>query len=297
MQRFSTPDIFRANKALTEFCRGQGPQGMSHIFMRQGEGFRKMRIFAVLVMLALAALTGPLLAQPLHVAAASDLTGCIDKVNTGFEKTMPGVNVKVSLGASGNFFAQIKHGAPFDVFLSADMKYPAELAAAGLADKASLFAYAHGRLALLSSNASFDPTVGFRLLADPAISRIAIANPDVAPYGRAAKAAIEQAGLWNAVKSRLVFGENIAQTLQFVTSGNAQVGVVSAAQLHALSGSSPSKMWILPADSHPAIEQGAILTRKGKTHPAALQYLRFLRSEQGRDILGKCGFTLPKTGN
>lgn len=220
---------------------------------------------------------------PLRIAAAADLAPCIDRLNAA-----SGTGASATIGASGSFYAQIGHGAPYDVFLSADTAYPRALADAGLADPASLFVYAHGRLALWAAGPGVGVDSGLRLLADPAIRRIAIANPEVAPYGKAARAALQRAGLWEQVRDKLVFGENIAQTMQFVESGNAQVGLVSVAHLAGRRAG-----WMLPADAYPPIEQGAILTRRGSANPQAVAYLRFLRSDKGRALLAGCGFTLP----
>jgi molybdate transport system substrate-binding protein len=231
-------------------------------------------------------------ASVLQVAAAADLANCISELNAAFSKTAGGAEVKASIGSSGNFFAQIKNGAPFDVFLSADMQYPGELAKSGQADAASLIVYARGQLMMWSSDPGLDPAIGLRLLSDPRVQRIAIANPDVAPYGRAAKAALEKAGLWQSLKPKLVFGENVAQTAQFVETGNAQVGFVGAA--HIRNTTAKARAWPVPAELIPLIEQGAIVTAKGKGNPLAPKYLDFLRAEGGRAILRQYGFVLPE---
>lgn len=231
----------------------------------------------------LAPVAGAQQPPPLRIAAAADLATCIDRLNAA-----SGTGASATIGASGSFYAQIGNGAPYDVFLSADTAYPRALADAGLADPASLFVYAHGRLALWSAAPGVPVENGLRVLTDPAIRRIAIANPEVAPYGKAARAALQRAGLWEQVRDKLVYGENIAQTMQFVESGNAQVGLVSSAHLAGRRAG-----WLLPADAYPPIEQGAILTRHGRANPQAAAYLRFLRSDKGRGQLADCGFTLP----
>jgi molybdate transport system substrate-binding protein len=220
---------------------------------------------------------------PLRIAAAADLAPCIDRLNAA-----SGTGASATTGASGSFYAQIRHGAPFDVFLSADTAYPRALADAGLADPASLVVYAHGRLVLWAAAPGVSVDRGLQLLTDPAIRRIAIANPEVAPYGKAARAALQRAGVWERIRDKLVFGENIAQTMQFVESGNAQVGLVSSAHLAGRQAG-----WMLPADAYPPIEQGAILIRRGSPHPQAAAYLGFLRSDKGRALLADCGFALP----
>lgn len=244
-----------------------------------------LRLRVLLSMLVLcgqtAATAAP--AAALRIAAAADLASCMPRLNTGFDG-----ETSFTTGASGNFYAQIRNGAPFDVFLSADTGYPRALADAGVADASSLYVYALGRLVLWSADPAVKTDAGLRMLTNPAIRRIAIANPDVAPYGRAAKAALERAGLWEALQGKLVYGENITQTLQFIESGNAQAGLISNAHL---GGKHPG--WALPADSYPVIEQGAIITSRGRAHPDAGRYLQYLRSPRARTLLAECGFTLP----
>jgi molybdate transport system substrate-binding protein len=230
----------------------------------------------------------------LRVAAAADLAPCLDELNSAFAATVGGADMTYSVGASGNFYAQIKSGAPYDVFLSADLHYPRALIKAGLADAASLMVYAHGQLVMWTNDPKIDLNSGFSTLTAPAIQRIAIANPELAPYGRAAKAALEHAGVWNVVKSKLVVGESIAQTAQFVATGNAQVGLLSLSHVRGAKNPGRGQVWIVPADFYPLIEQGAIVTAKGKTNPLAMRYLEFLRSDQGRAILRKYSFNLPQ---
>jgi molybdate transport system substrate-binding protein len=236
-------------------------------------------------------------APMLRVAAAADLAPCINELNSVFAASVAGADVTYSIGASGNFYAQIKNGAPYDVFLSADMHYPQELLKAGLADAASLMVYAHGQLVMWSNDPKVDVSLGLKALAAPTIQRIAIANPEVAPYGRAAKAALQNAGVWDLVQSKLVVGESIAQTAQFVETGNAQVGLISFAHVNGTNKSAHGHVWIVPANLYPMIEQGAIVTAKGKSNPLAMRYLDFLRSEKGRAVLLKYRFVLPDKRN
>ncbi|MGZ3158928.1 MAG: molybdate ABC transporter substrate-binding protein [Burkholderiaceae bacterium] len=233
-------------------------------------------------------------ASLLRVAAAADLAPCIAELNSVFAASVGGADVTYSIGASGNFYAQIKNGAPYDVFLSADLHYPQELAKAGLADAASLMVYAHGQLVMWTNDPKVDISGGLKALTAQSIQRIAIANPEVAPYGRAAKAALQNAGVWDAVQSKLVTGESIVQTAQFVETGNAQVGLISFAHVNGSKKPAQGQTWIVPANLYPLIEQGAIVTVKGKSNPLATQYLAFLRSEKGRAILQKYSFNLPE---
>ncbi|MFL6672023.1 MAG: molybdate ABC transporter substrate-binding protein [Massilia sp.] len=247
-----------------------------------------------LLMILLASLVAlPACAAPLLVAAAADLSYCIDDLAAAFRKEAPGAEIKVSTGASGNFFAQIRNGAPFDVFLSADMDYPAQLARLGAADGATLAPYAIGRIALWTVDPRFDLAQGMAALRDPRAQRIAIANPATAPYGRAAKAALERDGLWSALQPRLVIGENIAQATQFVQSGNAQLGIVSLASLHSPRLAGVGRYYLIADTGMAPIEQGAIVTRHGAGNPLAARFVRFLGSPAARSILESNGFGLP----
>ncbi len=232
-------------------------------------------------------------AAPLLVAAASDLAYCIDELAAAFRKEAPEAEVKISIGASGNFFAQIRNGAPFHVFLSADMMYPAQLAKAGAADGASLRPYAIGRIVLWTTDPRFDVTQGLPLLRDPRVTRIAIGNPDTAPYGRAAKDALVRDRLWEAVQPRLVIGENIAQAAQFVQTGNAQLGIVSLATVRSPKMAGVGRYHLVSDAGVAPIEQGAIVTAAGTKEPLAGRFVRFLGSPAARAILERQGFGLP----
>ena len=235
-------------------------------------------------------------APALQVAAAADLAMCIGELNAAFAKSVGGADIQASIGSSGNFYAQIKNGAPFDVFLSADIDYPRELIKAGLADGATLMVYAHGQLMMWTTDPSVDVSLGLALLNDPKIKRIAIANPAVAPYGRAAKAALEKAALWDALRPKLVLGESVAQVAQFVQSRNAEVGFVGISHVQSANGDTRGargQSWKVPQDLYPLIEQGGVVTAKGRGNPLALKYLDFLRSEAGHIVLRKFGFVLP----
>lgn len=245
----------------------------------------------ILTLLALLAL--PATGDTLHVAAASDLTYSIPELADAFRKQSPGVEVRTSLGSSGNFFAQIKNGAPFDVFLSADMLYPKRLADDGAADGTTLTAYAIGRLAIWSLDPRLDLKQGMAVFRDPRVTRVAIANPDVAPYGMAARAALQHHGVWDVVLPKLVKGENVAQTAQFIQTGNAQLGVISYATVLAPRLKGIGSYYLVPAAGLAPIEQGAIITAKGKSNPQAVRFMQFMQSPVARAILQRHGFTLP----
>lgn len=248
----------------------------------------------LLILLLAGMFAVPALARPLLVAAASDLGYCIDELVSAYRKTAPEAEPKVSLGASGNFFAQIRNGAPFEVFLSADMDYPRQLAKLGAADGSTLVPYAIGRIALWSLDPQLDPNRGLAaLVGDERVKRFAIANPVTAPYGRAAKAALVRDGLWDKVQNKLVIGENIAQTAQFVQTGNAQAGIISFATLHSTKLKGVGRYALVPTKDLAPIEQGAIVTKAGAANPHAAGFIRFLGSPEARAILSRNGFSLP----
>jgi molybdate transport system substrate-binding protein len=235
-------------------------------------------------------------AQEVRVAAAADLKFAMQDVAAQFEK-QSGTKLDVTYGSSGNFFSQLQNGAPFDLFFSADIDYPRKLDAAGLAEPGTLYEYAVGRIAIWTpSDAKVDVTrLGWKTLLDPSVQKISIANPEHAPYGRAAVSALQKAGIYEQVKPKLVYGENISQAAQFVQSGNAQAGIV-ALSLAISPGMKEGKRWEIPADMHPPIEQAAILLKAAKNKEAARAFLEFVKSEPGRATLAKYGFTFPAAG-
>ena len=234
-------------------------------------------------------------AEEVSIAAAADLTYCLEELNTAFQKAHPGAVCRVSNGSSGNFFAQIKNGAPFDVFLSADLSYPKELIKAGLAEEDSLFQYAIGRIVLWTTNDQVDVSRGLAVLQDPQlVKKLALANPEHAPYGRAGQAALEHEKLWQAVANRLVIGENISQTAQFVETGNAEAGIVALSLVLAPRLAKVGHYFEIPQSDYPPLEQGAVLTRTGASKPLAREYLKFLRSTDAREIFDRYGFRLGK---
>jgi molybdate transport system substrate-binding protein len=204
-----------------------------------------------------------------------------------------GVKSAVTYGSSGNFFAQIQNGAPFDIFLSADVSYPHKLVVAQLADASSLEVYAVGHLVLwLPPDTPLDPSAGLKILLDPRIQRIAIANPDHAPYGRAAIAALRFAGLYEQIQPKLVFGENVSQAAQFVQTGSAQAGFL-AYSLTLSPAMKSGKFWTIPADKYPPVEQAAVLLTASSSKEAATSFLAFLKTPAARATLERYGFFLP----
>src|SRR6266404_1409738 len=235
-------------------------------------------------------------AQEIRVAAAADLKFALDELDAQYQK-QTGKKIDVSYGSSGNFFAQIQNGAPFDLLLSADIEYPRKLEAAGLAEPGTLYEYAVGRIVIwMPADARADVAkLGWKALLEPGLERIAIANPEHAPYGRAAVAALRNAGIYEQVRRRLVYGENIAQAAQFVASGSAQAGILALS----LAVSPPmrdGKRWEIPEDTHPRIEQAAVILKRARDKDGARSFLAFFKSAGGRKILEAYGFMPPPPG-
>ena len=233
-------------------------------------------------------------APELVVAAAADLSSALKEISDGYEKKT-GAKVKLSFGASGALTQQIQNGAPFDLFFSADMDYPRQLVAAGEADGASLYQYAVGRLALwVPADSPLDVEhKGVSVLLDPSVKKIAVANPQHAPYGRAAVAAIKHYGLYDQVSDRLVLGENISQAAQFVESGNAQAGFVALAHAVAPQMQGKGKYWVVPVEAYPALAQGVVVLSHSSDKKEAAAFLEYVKSKDAAEVFRKYGFTLP----
>ena len=233
-------------------------------------------------------------ARRVNVAAASDLKFALDELVEAFGRTAPGIAVTVTYGSSGTFFSQISNGAPFDMFLSADVDYPKRLAEAGLAAKDSVFPYAVGRIVLWVPATSRLPVErGLQVLVSPDLRKIAIANPRHAPYGRAAEAALRTFGVYDAVKDRLVLGENIAQTAQFVQSGNADAGIIALSLALAPALAREGRYFEVPLESYPRLEQGGVILARASAPEAARRLRDFILSADGRATLKRYGFFLP----
>jgi len=235
-------------------------------------------------------------AGTVSIAAAADLVYCLDEMNAAFKKSHPDADLQVASGSSGNFATQIKNGAPFEVFLSADMSFPRDLVKLGLADESTLTIYATGKIVLWTTRPdAVDVTKGLAVLRDPAtVKKLAVANPDHAPYGRAAKEALQYEKLWDTAQDRLVLGENIAQTAQFVETGNADAGIVALSLVLSPKLAKVGKWQEIPGADYNRLEQGAVLTNAGASNPLAKIYLEFLRSPEARAIFDHYGFRLPE---
>jgi molybdate transport system substrate-binding protein len=228
------------------------------------------------------------------VAAAANLRNAAEELEKAFEAERPGVDVAMTFGASGAFFAQIQNGAPIDVFLSADREYPAKVVAAGLAAAADERTYAFGRLvAWLPPGSTLDlERKGLSALTEPAVKRIAIANPAVAPFGRATESALRSGGVWDAVKDRLVLGTSAAQAAQFATTGAADVAFLPCSLTFG-EALRAGKIVFVPEALYPRIEQSGVVLSAAREPALARAFLAFLVGEQGRAILARYGYGLP----
>ena len=229
------------------------------------------------------------------IAAASDLRFALDEVLIEYEKTNPGLKPKPIYGSSGNFYAQIMNDAPFDLYLSADASYPRQVIKAGKGKEEDFFLYAIGRLVVWVPKSSpiKVETLGIKALLEPSVKKIAIANPEHAPYGRAAVAAMKKLGVYDRVASSLVLGENIAQTAQFIESGNADIGIIAYSLAVAPRMKETGRFWEIPLDSFPRLEQGGLVLSSGKNVAAARDFRKFMLGANGRAVLKKYGFILP----
>jgi len=232
-------------------------------------------------------------AEQIIIAAASDLNFAFKEIVSEYERST-GNHVKLSLGSSGNFYSQIKNGAPFDLYFSADVGYPRKLEEAGLTVPGSLYRYAIGRVVLWTGTTTgIDVSKGLEVLNDPVIKKVAIANPKHAPYGRAAVAAMEHYKIYDTVKDRLVFGENVSQAAQFIQSGACDIGIVALSLAVAPAMKAAGIYWEIPQETHPTLEQGAVMLKTSRHREAAGQFMKFIQSDQGREIMTRYGFTLP----
>lgn len=254
---------------------------------------RTLRIIGVIGGLTTAACNAvAALARPAHVsvAAASNFVYALEALHVEFRKQWPDVRVTISTGASGSLFAQIAHDAPFDVFLSADMDYPRALVKAGHADGATLAPFAIGRLALWTTRPTFTLASIGKAVRDPSAGKVAIANIETAPYGKAARQALEKLGVWPAVQSKLVIGENITQTAQFVETGNADMGFVALSLILSPKLKDRGRWIAVPPHLHAPLEHGVVATSRGMKNPAVRQYLEFLKSDAAKRVLRDFGY-------
>jgi molybdate transport system substrate-binding protein len=252
--------------------------------------------FTLAVFGALLLASGARAQPPLRIAAASDLQAVLPALTARFEADTRR-KVDISFGSSGNFFAQLQNGAPFDVFFSADLDYPTRLESSGLTVPGTLVGYANGRIVLWTRNDThLDLAGGLSILTDPRVRRIAIANPEHAPYGRAAVAALRHEQLYDRVRSKFVLGENISQAAQFAQSGNADAGLIALSLALTPAMRASGHYVEIPASYHPPIEQAAVVLRSSRQPEVARQFLGFLQRPESQRALQAAGFLLPGRG-
>ena len=233
-------------------------------------------------------------ARRLTVAAAADLKFAMDDILAEFRRVRPDVDVRVTYGSSGNLYAQAANGAPFDLFFSADREYVDQLQSRDLILPGSDFVYAVGRLVLWVRRASpLDLTPGLVVLRDSSVRRVAIANPAHAPYGRAAEAAMKSMNVYGEVRSKLVFGESVAQAAQFVESGAADAGIIALSLASSPALTKKGRLWEIPLSAYPRMEQGGAVLRRARDPEAARALATFVSGTRGRATLERFGFVLP----
>ena len=231
------------------------------------------------------------LAEEVRVAVASNFLSTLKAIVTDFNQ-VTGHTAVVSSGSSGKLYAQIQHGAPFDVFFSADIKRPRLMEEEGLAVRGSRFTYAVGRLTLWSSEPNLVMGDGTIVLSNGSFDHLAIANPKTAPYGSAARSVLQELGIWDHVKVKLVQGENIGQTFQFVFSNNADLGFVALSQVLDPKINGVGSRWDVPGELHTPLQQQAVLLVNGQHKEAAKTFLEYVKGLQGRKVIERFGYGL-----
>lgn len=218
----------------------------------------------------------------------------MDDIIRLFEKNEPDIKVKIVYGSSGNFFNQIMNGAPFDLYFSADIRYPEELEKRGFGKEVTVYAF--GRMVMMTPVVSGIEIqkLGIKSLLHPAVKKIAIANPAHAPYGRAAVAFLKGQNIYESLKGKLVFGENVSQAAQFVESGAAEAGIIALSLAIKAKESGRVSYLEIPDETYPPLEQGFIILKRTKKYQVAKKFVDFVQSREGNDVLLKHGFNIPK---
>jgi len=232
----------------------------------------------------------------LKIAAAADLKFALDSLIDEYRAIHPQIHAGVTYGSSGNFYAQIQNKAPFDLYLSADIEYPRKLAVADLALENHVFSYAIGRLVVwVPRSSSIDVgKLGIRSLLDPSVRKIAIANPQHAPYGKAAVAAMRSLGVYDEASPKFVLGDNIVQTAQFIESGAADIGIIALSLAMAPEMEARGRYWEIPLESYPKMEQGGMILKNTSSPDAAKELRDYMLGTHGRAVLKRYGFYSPE---
>lgn len=231
--------------------------------------------------------------QEITVAAAADLQPAMQDMAARFEKET-GNTVKLIYGSSGNFFQQIQNGAPFDIFFSANLDYPRRLEAAGLTAPGSYYPYAKGKIVIwVPKDSTIDLSSGMQALLAASVKKVAIANPQHAPYGQAAVAAMRKQNVYDRLKDKLVLGENISQTASFVVSGSVDAGIIALSLVLSPNMKDKGRYVAIPDSDYPPIEQACVILGRSKNKETAVQFLSFLRTAAGAELLRRYGFEVP----
>jgi molybdate transport system substrate-binding protein len=253
----------------------------------------KLKRLVATAVLFLGLAHGLCVGQEITVAAAADLQFAMQEVNARFQQET-GKSVKPIYGSSGNFTQQLQNGAPFDMFFSANLDYPKQLEAAGLTEPGTFYQYATGKIVVWVPNDSkLDLSSGLKVLLDASVKKIAIANPEHAPYGKAAVAAMQKENLYEQVKGKLVLGENISQAASFVASGSADVGIVALSLALSPNMKDKGRYVEVPGDDYPPIQQACVIMRSSKNKDLARQFLTFIQSAPMKELFRKYGFAVP----
>lgn len=297
--------LFKVSRRIPLFCAFatiagymSTPDAHRRLPRRISHPMRK-HCLPTLVAFATIAIVGPAQAADssqraeLSIAAAANLVYALDALDAEFSRINPNVTVTSATGASGSLVAQITQGAPYDVFLSADSTFPRALIKAGMADEKSLNTFAYGRLVLWTTRPGVQVTDIAALLKNPAVQKLAMANADTAPFGRAAKQTLQRLGVWEEARPKIVLGENISQASQFVETGNADAGFVALSIVVSPKLRDKGQWVEVPNTLYDPLEQCAIITEHGAGSAAAARYLTFLRSAAARKILEEFGYGIP----
>ncbi|WP_085909439.1 molybdate ABC transporter substrate-binding protein [Kiloniella majae] len=250
--------------------------------------------FVILFLSGVAFTVSPALAEKVNIAVAANFTATGKALAEDF-KARTGHEAVLSFGSTGKLYAQIIHGAPFDVFLSADRVRPRKLEQDGFSVSSTRFTYAYGQIALWTRDEKLLGDKEFRveiipsLLKGGQITRLAVANPKTAPYGLAAEQYLKNLGVYEQLQGKIVYGENIAQTYQFAYTGNAELAVVAYALVL---GSPRGKSWLIPQEDYEPLGQDAVLLKRGQSNKVALAFMDYLKSRDAAVIIKKFGYTL-----
>lgn len=228
----------------------------------------------------------------LHIAAATNLRFAFSEIEEAFEELHPDINLEITFGSSGTFFAQLTQKAPFDVFFSADTRYPKQLVAHGYAMEDGYFLYAQGQIVIwVTDNSPLElEDLGSQVLADATVRKIAIANPKHAPYGEAAVEAMKNLNIYESSKKRLVFGENVAQAMHFIESGTADIGIIALSLALAPQMKQKGQFWQIPNDTYQPLEQASVILSSCDNPDEAAKLRSFVTGEEGQKILQQFGY-------